>query len=313
MSDSQRIVSQPIELHKLSIVDKHSQDLPQQQQPVQSESQSPRINTPLKPKRLAIPISSPQRSTTDQGSVSDDSSSISADQDLIYKLAAKHREINELNYKLQVAQKELKQLESQFKNTLPQNEQQKLSGQNTNEYLSTFAKKIQQTFEEVNSSPNVLKSKRSINDFFSKSNRNSTQSTNSTVPGRRPNRSPNRSQRVSYTGPNRTSEANAMSTPPPLPSRNARTNANTNTNTNTNRAQAADDNTPFFQRILNKFNQMNMEEEEFDALLEKGKSKKDNYYIKENLGYEYDEVRSDDEDDEVFEPMGDIPVHLFKR
>lgn len=31
------------------------------------------------------------------------------------------------------------------------------------------------------------------------------------------------------------------------------------------------------------------------------------------MGYEYDEVRSDDEDDEEFQPMGDIPIHLFRR
>lgn len=57
---------------------------------------------------------------------------------------------------------------------------------------------------------------------------------------------------------------------------------------------------------------MNTEEEEFDDFMEKGRSKKDNYYIKESMDYEYDEVRSDD-DDEEFEPMGDIPIHLFKR
>lgn len=56
MSEDQRVISQPIELHKLSIVDKHSQG--QQQQPhqkqheVQPESKSPRVTTPLKPKDL---------------------------------------------------------------------------------------------------------------------------------------------------------------------------------------------------------------------------------------------------------------------
>lgn len=144
MSEDQRVISQPIELHKLSIVDKHSQG--QQQQPhqkqheVQPESKSPRVTTPLKPKRLAIPISSPQRSTTNQSPVSDHASPISTDQDLIYKLAAKHREINELSFKLEVAQKELKQLELQFKDTLPRNGQQKLGNQNPSEYLYFYQK-----------------------------------------------------------------------------------------------------------------------------------------------------------------------------
>ncbi|CAI1520081.1 hypothetical protein SEUBUCD646_0J02740 [Saccharomyces eubayanus] len=309
MSEDQRIVSQPIELHKLSIVDKHSQDQKQQhEQPVHSGLQSPRATTPLKPKRLAIPISSPQRSSfqnsfVNQSPVSDNTSPVSADQDLIYKLAAKQREINELNFKLQAAQKELKQLELKFKNILPQNEQQKFNSQNTNEYLSTFSRKIQQTLVDVNNSPNVLKSKRSINDFFNKTNRTANDNANNTMPTRRPNRSPNRTQqRVQDTGPNLTPNANA--TPPPLPSRNTKGNLNT--------TAPVDDDTPFFQRIINKFSQMNTEEEEFDDFMEKGKSKKDNYYIKENLGYEYDEVRSDD-DDEEFEPMGDIPIHLFKR
>ncbi|CAI4034482.1 hypothetical protein SMKI_10G2750 [Saccharomyces mikatae IFO 1815] len=303
MSEDQRVISQPIELHKLSIVDKHSQDQPQH--PVQSGSQSPRVTTPLKPKILSLPIASPQRVTTNQSPVSEHASPISTDQDLIYKLATKHREINELNFKLEVAQKELKQLELQFKNTLPQNDQQKLGNLNTNEYLSTFTKKIQQTLVDVNNSPNMLKSKKSINDFFNKANRNVNASMNSTLPNRRPNLSPNRSQRTSNISPCRSSESNLASAPPPLPSRNARKTINTTATT--------EDNTPFLQRILNKFNQMNMEEEEFDDLLEKKKSKKDNYYIKENLGYEYDEVRSEDEDDEEFEPMGDIPIHLFKR
>ncbi|EHN01648.1 Acf4p [Saccharomyces cerevisiae x Saccharomyces kudriavzevii VIN7] len=308
MSEDQRVVSQPIELHKLSIVDKHSQGQQQQQQqdqPMQSGSQSPRVATPLKPKRLAIPISSPQRSIATHSPVSDHQSPISTDQDLIYKLAAKHREINELSFKLQVAQKELKQLELQFKDTLPQNEQQKLGNQNTNEYLSTFTRKIQQTLVDVNNSPNVLKSKKSINEFFTKPSRSTNNNVNSIIPNRRPNYSPNRSQPVPNMAPNRPSELKSRPIPPPLPSRNARTNINT--------AATADNNAPFLQKILNKFNQMSMEEEEFDDLLEKGKSKKDNYYIKENMGYEYDEVRSDDEDDEEFQPMGDIPIHLFRR
>ncbi|QHS74310.1 Acf4p [Saccharomyces paradoxus] len=309
MSEDQRVISQPIELHKLSIVDKHSQDQQQQshqqQQQVQSGSQSPRVTTPLKPKRLAIPISSPQRSTTNQSPVSDHASPISTDQDLIYKLAAKHREISELNFKLEVAQKELKQLEFQFKDTLPRNEQQKLSNQNTSEYLSTFTRKIQQTFVDVNNSPNMLKGKKSINDFFNKTNRNVNSNINNPLPNRRPNLSPNRSQRMQNAAPGRSSESNLSPAPPSLPPRNPAKNTNT--------TATAEANTPFLQRILNKFNQMNMEEDEFDDLLDKGKSKKDNYYIKENLGYEYDEVRSEDEDDEEFEPMGDIPVHLFKR
>lgn len=309
MSEDQRIVSQPIELHKLSIVDKHSQDQ-QQQQSVHSGLQSPRVTTPLKPKRLAIPISSPQRSSVQNGfvnqsPVSDNTSPVSADQDLIYNLAAKQREINELNLKLQAAQKELKQLELKFKNTLPQNEQQKFNSQNSNEYLSTFSRKIQQTLVDVNNSPNVLKSKRSINDFFNKSNRTTNDNSNNTMPIRRPNRSPNRTQqRVPDTGPSLTSKANSISRPPPLPSRDTKRNFNTT-------APVVDD-TPFLQRIMNKFSQMNTEEEEFDDFMEKGRSKKDNYIIKESMVYEYDEVRSDD-DDEEFEPMGDIPIHLFKR
>lgn len=309
MSEDQRVISQPIELHKLSIVDKHSQDQQQQshqqQQQVQSGSQSPRVTTPLKPKRLAIPISSPQRSTANQSPVSDHASPISADQDLIYKLAAKHREISELNFKLEVAQKELKQLEFQFKDTLPRNEQQKLSNQNASEYLSTFTRKIQQTFVDVNNSPNMLKGKKSINDFFNKTNLNVNSNINNPLPNRRPNLSPNRSQRMQNAAPGRSLESNLPPAPPSLPPRNPAKNTST--------TATAENNTPFLQRILNKFNQMNMEEDEFDDLLDKGKSKKDNYYIKENLGYEYDEVRSEDEDDEEFEPMGDIPVHLFKR
>lgn len=309
MSEDQRVISQPIELHKLSIVDKHSQGQQQQshqkQHEVQPESKSPRVTTPLKPKRLAIPISSPQRSTTNQSPVSDHASPISTDQDLIYKLAAKHREINELNFKLEVAQKELKQLELQFKDTLPRNGQQKLGNQNPSEYLSTFTKRIQQTFVDVNNSPNMLKGKKSINDFFSKPNNSVNSNINNTLPNRKPNPPPNRSQRMQNIAPSRSSESTPTSGPPLLPPRNTMKNANT--------TATGGENTPFLQRILNKFNQMNMEEDEFDDLLEKRKSKKDHYYIKENLGYEYDEVRSEDEDDEEFEPMGDIPVHLFKR
>lgn len=178
-----RNVSNPIELHKLSIVDKQQETSPTRL----ANPGSPQIKPPSSPRRQGIQISLPlgsspvrERASVDLTPVSSPpksqrnsvSSSQSEDQshDVLYKLAAKEREIVELEQKLQSAKRELSLLESQYRSMLAgQADSHGSVNSNNNRkdvVMQNLSRKFQRTLDEVNNSPNVLKSKKSISNFF---------------------------------------------------------------------------------------------------------------------------------------------------
>lgn len=163
-----RIVSNPVELHKLSIVDKHtgSRDVsPTRLAPAEQG------NAPQSPRRLGLQISLPIESSPVKDTESLELSPVSShttsrrqsaasEHDILFKLAAKEREIVELEQKLHTARKELHLLESQYRSTVPTNSPSK------NEVIQNWSKRVQRTLDDVNNSPNVIKSKKSISSFF---------------------------------------------------------------------------------------------------------------------------------------------------
>lgn len=111
------------------------------------------------------------------GSDFDRTGQMEQNQDLLYKLAAKKRQIVELQQGLELAKKELHILESRYKLTLSPDANPNYSAHNDgaysnsstkakNEKLQPWQKRMQQTLADVNNSPNVLKSKQSISSFF---------------------------------------------------------------------------------------------------------------------------------------------------
>lgn len=177
-----RNVSNPIELHKLSIVDKR-----QEGSPTRLSNANSQIKPPSSPRRQGIqialplesspakdhdpldvtPVSTPPRSKRNSvSSVQSESQS----QDLLYKLAAKEREIVELEQKLQLAKKELLLLENHYRSVVAgQSNWRNTVSSGTyrkDDVIQNLSKKFQKTLDEVNNSPNVLKSKKSISNFF---------------------------------------------------------------------------------------------------------------------------------------------------
>ncbi|QLQ79056.1 hypothetical protein HG537_0B04030 [Torulaspora globosa] len=177
-----RNVSNPIELHKLSIVDKR-----QEGSPTRLSNTNSQIKPPSSPRKQGIqialplesspvkdqdsldltPASSPPRSK--RNSVSSAQSDTQS-QDLLYKLAAKEREIVELEQKLQLAKKELLLLENHYRSVVAgqSNLRNTVSSVSyrKDDVIQNLSKKFQKTLDEVNNSPNVLKSKKSISNFF---------------------------------------------------------------------------------------------------------------------------------------------------
>lgn len=176
-----RNVSNPIELHKLSIVDKQ-----QDTSPVRLGNPSePQIRPPSSPRRQGIQISLPLESSpakeaapveltpvsSPPKSKRDSVSSIQSEgqgQDLLYKLAAKEREIVELEQKLQLAKRELYLLENHYRSVVAgqSNSHNNESPHRKEDVIQNWSRKFQKRFDEVNNSPNVLRSKKSISNFF---------------------------------------------------------------------------------------------------------------------------------------------------
>lgn len=174
-----RIVSNPVELHKLSIVDKQTENRSRDASPTRLVP-SGQVNPPQSPRRLGLQISLPIESSPVKDTESlelspvsshttsrrDSQSSAHSKQDLLFKLAAKEREIVELEQKLQTARKELHILESHYRSTVPGQPQGSVNAQNKNDVIQNWSKRVQRTLDEVNNSPNVIRSKKSISNFF---------------------------------------------------------------------------------------------------------------------------------------------------
>lgn len=176
-----RITSNPVELHKLSIVDKQTDNRTRDASPTRLTPGAQRnAPPPPSPRRLGLQISLPIESSpvkdtesielspvsSQSNSRRDSASSDHGKQDLLYKLAAKEREIVELEQKLQTARKELHLLESHYRSTVPRQPASSGTAQNTNDVIQHWSKRVQRTLDDVNNSPNVIRSKKSISTFF---------------------------------------------------------------------------------------------------------------------------------------------------
>lgn len=288
---SERIVSNPIELHKLSLVDKQKGDTSGSSGAAGTGSGANDGNsnagnsnaggagvtgTPVKQRaRPVVPIASPTKVKEEPKS-----------EDGLYKLASKQREIFELEQKLKQARVELKQLEEEVGKSLgyagmPQ---------------ESLRNRLQKRIEEVNRSPNVIRTKQSMSNLIQRGNTLFMDGSSSARGA---------TDRDMRTDQRRSAHAHAAAAAqaqpsahrqngPPLPSRPREPQKN------------------FFKSIVDKFHEMTQEEEDFDD--QTTSNHKDKYYIGETYGYDQDEEDEDPEDHgEPLEHINDIPTTLFKR
>ncbi|SCV02496.1 LAME_0H01838g1_1 [Lachancea meyersii CBS 8951] len=156
----QRVISESTGLYRLSIVNKHNSS------ENDHEIEVSNVATPETP-RKGLPISSPVRSPVkcaspaQMNSVRDAAPADSFSEQLLYKLASKRRQVVELKQQLLRAEHELESLEHQCKE-LSQSEKTV----NSPDKLHKLTSRLQQTLEEVNSNPRLIKSKQSIGNFF---------------------------------------------------------------------------------------------------------------------------------------------------
>ncbi|CCC70376.1 hypothetical protein NCAS_0E03060 [Naumovozyma castellii] len=273
----QRVISQPIELQKLSLVNK-------QQKNASSTVSTPTI--PKKPINMQIPITSPVKpidfSTDDDNDYDDDyeeeesyvmasptrkNQNATDNEDLIYQLASKQREITELEALLNKARDQLKSLEIQFRDSLPRDGPVQLGASNK-VWLSVMQRKI----NEVNNSPNVIRGKKSISNFFT-----------------------NTANTVNAKYNNMQTQTQTQRPVPPPPSR-SKTRGGT-----------------FLSSLVEKFNEFNVDEAEEDEFDESHSNVRDKFYLKEQFGCEEDEDVEDTIADEPLHNMESIPASVFQR
>lgn len=124
-------------------------------------------------------ITTPKRNSVSSDHVYDSQTpQMDQNQDLLYKLAAKKRQIVELEQALNLARKELHVLETRYESVVSPKANPNSSLNNhengnanspmkpKNELMQNWSKRVQKTLDEVNNSPNVIKSKQSISSFF---------------------------------------------------------------------------------------------------------------------------------------------------
>lgn len=256
MQEAHRVVSQPLDLHSFSIVNKRvdsveankdvavetNKTIQDTQHKVHLERLPPPDIKPTSPRRAGIQLSLPLESTPTRERQSFDNPNRSPEgqvndenyQQLLYKLAFKKRTITELTEQLKSEKKELKVIEESLSKYASSNSgglnnsMTALNGSGSNDFIQNWSKQLHKTIDDVNNSPNVIKGKKSITNFFNK----------------------NEQQPV-------------------------------DTNVSSNQG------TPFFKQLMNKFNEFKVnedEEEEFD------KSRKtDEFFVSTStLNYEYD-------------------------
>ncbi|CCE63154.1 hypothetical protein TPHA_0E00590 [Tetrapisispora phaffii CBS 4417] len=283
MSQNQRKVSQPLDLHSFSIVNKQSEPKDTTEGQVDKDEQnsnnalekratdnsehSHSRNSsdiklkPISPRKAGIQLPLPLQSTPVKNQKhermdSNKEENIITDetyQELLYKLATKKRTVTELIDHLKKEEKELRILEDEISRYAEKkgihNQNNILAsprGKGNNEMIQSWAKQIHSAIDEVNNSPNVVNGKKSISDFFYKQQDNEVKSRNYKVEK------------------------------------------------------------PFFKQLVDKFSEFTFnedDEEEFD------KSRNlDEYSVNNNFNYEYDESNIDDEE----EPEGILNIGLRK-
>lgn len=308
------MVSNPIALQKLSLVDKQRQrnnnDSSKAENTTTSEDNEHEVtrpvsavadetqSTPTHRTRPVVPITSPRKPAADP------KPELPADDehDDLLKLASKQREIFELEQKLKQRRQELKQMEEEIGRKLGL---QSSSGGNQQDGLRSM---LQKRLEEVNRSPNIIRTKKSVSNLLQRGNallndsqpitRENSIRENSAHDAAQTKLPP--SQR-----PQQQQQQQQQSRPPPVQRRQAPRPPPRNNSNGSNRPQSS-----FFGRIVDKFHEMNREEADFDK--HSYSSHKDKYYIGETYGYD-DEIEDDNEQGEPLEHINDIPTSLFKR
>lgn len=328
---SERLVSNPIELQKLSLVDRQKQRTGENattptkntdknsdkntegnvNHPASTGVPDDAPNTPKHRTRPVVPIASPRKSMADQ------TPELPADDehDELLKLASKQREIFELEQKLKQAKLELKQMEEEVGRRLG------LQSSGSAGQQDGLKSMIQKRIEEMNKSPNVIRTKKSVSNLLQRGNAllsdsqsptrensirdNYRDSNEPRLPPRQRGQPQHQQQQQQHQ-----QHQNQQQRPPPAqprqpPRPSQRTSDTASRDTHKHRPQSS-----FFGRIVDKFHEMNQEEADFDKKYRD--SAKDKYYIGETYGYD-DEIEDDDEPGEPLEHINDIPTSVFKR
>lgn len=261
MSNAQRNVSTPLELHQLNLVNKQKvPPLPARRrvQPMEEPitenmpivmndetAFSPEKVPPVTPKKNLLAPVTPVKQPMPEEKKPEDQNSI------IYRLASKKREINELEEKLKYLKMELNHLEIEFRESQPQMVQSQLSVRQA---------QFQETFDGLKSKFN-----NTIN---------------------------------SFTAPQ-----------PAYDNTSAQQNRNINNNVNGNVSQT----NRFFKGIMDKFNEFNVGEDEFDS-----KTKRDEvsnaYYLKQGYNIDDEEIENDAHDEAKFlDKIDDSTLNSIRR
>ncbi|SMN19348.1 similar to Saccharomyces cerevisiae YJR083C ACF4 Protein of unknown function [Maudiozyma saulgeensis] len=259
MSSPQRNVSTPLELHELNLVAKQNvPPLPARNKSGQSQQQQENQGNrsplsrqiggfneklpPVTPKKNLIAPVTPVKKPMIEERQEDENS-------IIYKLASKKREINELEEKLKFLNMELHELEVEFRKSQPQMAQSQMSQRQT---------QFQETFDGL---------KTRLNNTIN-----------------------------SFTAPN-TTEGDEPA------QRDIRNNGTANSS-QTNR---------FFKGLMDKFNEFNVNEDEFDT-----KTKRDEvnneYYLKQGYDLDDEEIEKDAHDEARFlNNIDDSTINSIRR
>ncbi|KAL3230195.1 Assembly-complementing factor 4 [Nakaseomyces bracarensis] len=328
---AERMVSNPIELQKLSLVDRQKQRSNDAKESVLTKSTGATntktnanagVNsdgnetttnagedTPKHRTRPVVPIASPRKSAEPVPELPADD-----EHSELLKLASKQREIFELEQKLKQAKLELKQMEEDVGRRLG------LTNGSQQEGLKSM---LQKRLEEVNRSPNVIRTKKSVSNLIQRGNALLGDS-QPPVPSRQGNNyNPGHHENGPYRSTNdRTGQQKQQSSqqphlPPRQPPRpqghsqhvQSQPSRPVQTRPPRDGEQKRRPQSSFFNKIIDKFHEMNQEEADFDSHRD---ARKDKYYIGEAYGYD-DEIEDEDEPGEPLEHINDMPTTLFKR
>ncbi|SCU91166.1 LADA_0F08482g1_1 [Lachancea dasiensis] len=267
----QRVISESTGLYRLSIVNK------QKDSPGSSQEDESRSNqeSPKKGLLISSPVKSRLRMDTDgvASPETDSKESHKFSERLLYDLAAKRRQVVELKQELIRAEKELDVLQRECEDFGKMDTSTLISP----EKFQMLTSKLQQTIEDVNCSPKVIKSKQSISNFFQqRSNPNGTDNKGLTEKPSRLRLTANKFQNLSRKSPTQS---------------------------------------PFLDKLINKwqdFSVSEQDEEKFDT-----ERPTDNFYIKSKFDYDEDEEISSETESDSGSKMSDLgndPVlSTFKR
>lgn len=242
MSNQQRKVSTPLELHQLNLVNKQTNHIPvlpprnEKNTDSSSPGGSPHLIPPVTPKKKNLaPITPVKRSIQEDPKGDPD--------DIIYRLAYKKREIIELENTLKFLKIELHDLEIEFKESQPEIMQTQMG-----------SRQFQQTFDDL------------------KSRFNNTIHSLTTQNG------------------------------------NLDIKATNNNNGNGNGAGGR-----FFKGIIDKFNEFNINEDEFDDKTRRVDVDKQ-FYLKDGYEVDLEEIENDAKDEEMFlNKIDHETINNFKR